>query len=250
MASPVARHARKFGAAYFALAAVLGVAIGTFVLLVERPAPAPPPPWSIWRPNSETRLGQATEIATHVARQYHLSSGHRLVRIAVGGPGSATEPIQFVAVAKKANPTTNSDFQPYDAQTSVMYIMCGTGAKCAIREGKASTGRAAVLRREALELALYTFRYVSDTDSVVTFFPPKLGDDPTFALFFRRDDFSEELKYPLIRTLPRGPAPLPGHLTRRERNTIEELTNTRVFKWDVQNTQNGARVLVLTPPVG
>jgi hypothetical protein len=46
------KHSRKFGAAYFALAAIVGAAVGTFVLLVERPAPKPPPPWSLWKPTA------------------------------------------------------------------------------------------------------------------------------------------------------------------------------------------------------
>jgi hypothetical protein len=249
MATPLTRHARQFGLAYFALAALLGGAIGVFVLLVEQPAPAPPPPWSAWRPGAETRLARATEIANHVAGQYHLASGRRLVRVFVGGPNASSQPIQAVAVAKKANATTQSDFDIVNADSTMMYILCGTGTKCAIKEGKATRARAAVLRREALELALYTFSYVPDTDSVVAFFPPQKGKNPTYALFFRKDDLSSELKHPLKRTLPRDRAPLPGHITKIERRTINDLTTTRVFRFALQNTQDGARVLVLAPVV-
>ncbi len=46
------------------------------------------------------------------------------------------------------------------ATHSFQYILCGLGANCSIKGGKASTARHALLRREALELALYTFKYV------------------------------------------------------------------------------------------
>jgi hypothetical protein len=246
----VVKHGRKFGAAYFALAAIVGVAIGTFVLLVERPAPKPPPPWSLWKPTAPAPADRATEIAEFVGAQYHLESGKRLVRVVVGGPGSSTDPIRALAVAKKANVQSQSDFDIVDASNTMMFILCGSGKNCSIKEGKPTVARAAVLRREALELALYTFEYVKGTDSVVTFFPPKPGDDPTFALYFRKDDLDHQLDHPLARTLPKRRAPLPGKLSTNERKTIDDLTTTRVFRFELQRARSGERVLVLSPVVG
>ncbi len=80
--------------------------------------------------------------------------------------------------------------------------LCGLGPKCAIAKGKASTQRHLLLRRESLELSLYTFRYVKGISNVVVFMPPKLGSDPSEALFFRKGDVSPELGKPLSRTLP------------------------------------------------
>jgi hypothetical protein len=239
----------KFALAYLALAAALGGAIGVFLLLVERPAPPPPPLWSPWKPVAAAPTDRATEIADYVGAQYHLPSGHRLVRVIVGGPGSTTDPIRALAIATSTNATKQSDFNIVDASRTMMYILCGAGPNCAIREGKASTSRAAVLRREALELALYTFEYVPDAQSVVTFFPPKLGAQPTYALFFERQDLDPELDHPLARTLPHAKAPLPGRLPAGERKTIDELTTARVFRFDVQRARTGERVLVLAPVV-
>ena len=240
---------RKFLLAYFALAALLGTAIGLFVLLVERPAPPPPPPWSSWKPVAASSTDRANEIADFVGSQYRLPSGHRLVRVIVGGPGTATDPIRAVAIATKTNATKQSDFNIIDASRTMMFVLCGAGANCAIREGKPSTARAAVLRREALELALYTFEYVPEAQSVVTFFPPKLGAQPSYALFFQRDDLNPELDHPLKRTLPHAKAPLPGQLAAGERKTVDELTTTRVFRFDVERARTGQRVLVLAPVV-
>jgi len=242
-------HGRKFGLAYLGLAAVLGAAAGTFVLLVERGPPPPPPPWSAWRPTSASAVQRSTEIARHIAARYHLPSGKRLVRVYVGNP-TGPAPIRFLAVAKSPEPKNASDFNTFDGSSTLMYILCGDGKQCSINEGKPSVERAAVLRREALELVLYTFRYVDGVDSVVAFFPPRKGQKPQHALFFRKDDVEDELDAPLRKTLPEPAPPVPGEakLSAVERKTIDELTTARVFRYAVQNAQ-GQRVLVLAPAV-
>lgn len=250
MAGPVRAQARKFFLAYLGLAVLFGVGIGLFVVLAERPGPKPPPPWSAWRPTADMASSRQAQIANHVAAQYHLPSGRQLVDVLVGGPGTASDPIRAVAVANKANPTASSDFAVVDATHTAMYALCGDGPKCSINEGKATTARAAVLRREALELALYTFEYIDVADSVVTFFPPKKGDNPTFALFFAKSELASQLNHPLRRTLPQVTPPVPGEVTPIEQRTIDSLTTTRVFRYALQREQNGARILVLAPVVG
>jgi hypothetical protein len=245
VADPV-KHGRKFGAAYFALAAVLGAAIGTFILLVERPAPPPPPAWSIWKPTATSAIERANEIATFVGAQYHLKSGHQLVHVDVGSPTAGNDPIRFFAIAKKPTVTSRSDVDVVDATSTLMFNLCGAGKKCSIKEGKPSVARGAVLRREALELALYTFRYVDGVDAVVAFLPPK-PNSPSYAVFFKKDDLDSELDHPLGRTLPQRKPPLPGKLTPAERRTVDALTLTRYFRFELQRANNGARVLVLRP---
>jgi hypothetical protein len=241
--------AKRFSVAYFALAAIVGAAIGTFVLLVERPAPLPPPPWSSWRPTASDKLVRAQEIGTHIASQYHLPSGKRLVRVVVGVPGTSSASIRAVAIARTTRPTKQSDvLSLVDAKGSIMFILCGAGTKCAIKEGKPSVARAAVLRREALELALYTFRYVDGITSVVAFFPPKKGDDMSFALYFDKSSFSTQLDHPIRKTLPVTPPPV--RLTPAERKTVDLLTLRRVLHFALEREQNGERVLVLAPKLG
>jgi hypothetical protein len=244
VADPV-KHSRKFGAAYFALAAVVGAAIGTFILLVERPAPPPPPQWSIWKPTASSALERANEIATFVGAQYHLKSGHQLVHVEAGNPTAGNDPIRAFAIAKKPNVTSQSDFDFVDPRSTLMFSLCGAGKKCSIKEGKPSVARGAVLRREALELALYTFRYVDGVDAIIAFLPPK-PDSPPYAVFFKRDDLDSQLDHPLVRTLPQRRPPLPGRLTPAERKTVDDLTLTRYFRFGVQHP-NGARVVVLQP---
>jgi hypothetical protein len=247
MAAPLST-AKKFSIAYFALAALVGGAIGTFVMLVERPAPLPPPPWSVWQPTSSDKLARSHEIGTHVAAQYHLPSGNRLVRVVVGGPVTG-DPIDAVALTTTTRPTKQSDvLSVVPATGSIMYTLCGNGAKCSITEGTPSVARAAVLRREALELALYTFRYVKDVSSVVTFFPPKKGDAMSFAVYFDKSSFSAQLDTPLHRTLRSRPVAV--NLTPSERKTVDLLTSRRVLHFAVERNTNGQRVLVLAPKLG
>jgi hypothetical protein len=240
-------HGRRFGIAYLVLSAALGAAIGTSVLLIERGPPPPPPPWSSWRPTQETALQRAREIASHIAPRYQLPNGDRLVRVQVGDPSNTKERISVLAVSDKPRPQTLRDFDGVDVSKAMMYVLCGKAPDCSIAAGEPSPERLAVLRREALELALYTFRYVDGIDSVVTFFPPKERKE-TPALFFRRDDLEAQLDQPLRQTLPNAVPPVPGKLPMSafERKAINELTVPREFRYQLTTAQ-GERLLLLAP---
>jgi hypothetical protein len=235
---------RRFTLAYVALAGLFGAAVGTFIVLEKRPAPTPPPPWSAWKPTEKDAAARQGEIARHVDTQYHLPSGKKLVDVLPRGP-AAPQPIEEVGIAKTPNPTRASDFSFSHADSTVMYILCGDGPKCSIKEGKPSLARGAVLRREALELALYTLRYVDGAESVVAFFPPQKGKDPTFAFYFAKSELSNELQVPLRQTLPHPKPPVPGKLASGELKTVNALTTPREFRFAVQTDQSGARVLLL-----
>lgn len=239
---------RRFSLAYLALAALLGVAVGTLVVLIERPAPTPPPPWSAWKPADSDRTAAQQEIATHVARQYQLHAGKQLVKVVVRDPASLPTPIRDVAIAKTLDPTQQSDvLGVVDSKHTAMYVLCGDGPKCSIKEGKPSVARGAVLRREALELALYSFRYLDKTDSVVAFFPPRKGEDLTHVYFFAKPDLSKQLDVPLRRTLPQTQDLQPGRLTGQERKLVDALTVPRQFRFALRRERGGTNVLVLAP---
>ena len=240
--------ARRFSVAYLALATLLGVAIGTLVMLVERPAPAPPPLWSPWQPNEASRVARQQQIASHVGSQYHLNGGKRLVRVVVRDPDASPNPIRDVAVARNLDPKQQSDvLGVVDSTKTAMYILCGDGPHCSIKEGKPSVARGTVLRREALELALYSFRYLDDTDSVVAFFPPQKGQDLNHVYFFAKSDFKDQLDAPLRFTLPQSKLHVPGSLAPHERRTIDALTVPRQFRFALRRERGGANVLVLAP---
>jgi hypothetical protein len=245
MARPLS-VARRIWFAYLALAALLGVGVGLFVLGVEKPAPLPPPPWSAWQPSSEGPTQRQLEIARFVGSRYHLPSGHQLVRVLVGPPTSSSQTVNEVALAKTLNPQQRSDIvDVINANETAMFILCGDQTKkCAIKEGKASKARGEVLRREALELALYTFRYIKEAKTVVTFFPPALGQSPSNVLFFDKSALDSQLKQPLHETLP-GRPPVPGRQPAAERQAVDRLTS--FFKYAFRTDTTGGLVLVLAP---
>ena len=99
---------------------------------------------------------------------------------------SLPTPIRDVAIAKTLDPTQQSDvLGGVDSKKTAMYVLLAAWLSM-IKEGSPSVARGAVLRREALELALYSFRYLDNTDSVVAFFPPQKGKDVTHAYFFAK----------------------------------------------------------------
>ena len=239
---------RRFSMAYLALAALLGVGVGTLVVLIERPAPKPAPPWSAWKPTNVDRSEAQQQIANHVARQYELHAGKQLVKVVVRDPSSLPTPIRDVAIAKTLDPTQQSDvLGVVDSKKTAMYVLCGDGPKCSIKEGKPSVARGAVLRREALELALYSFRYLDNTDSVVAFFPPRKGQDLTHVYFFAKPEFSKQLDQPLRRTLSASQALQPGRLSPQERRLVDSLTVPRQFRFALRRERGGTNVLVLAP---
>jgi hypothetical protein len=235
--------ARRFWLAYLALAGLFGAAVGTFIVLEQRPAPIPPPPWSVWKPTAGNPGAAQRQIAEHVGARYRLPSGKKLVDVLAGQPGPASDPIRTVTVARTLDPKTKSDLRArVDSRQTAMYILCGDSKTCAI---ESTPARAAALRREALELALYTFRYIDEAGSVATF----IG--LSRVLFVTKPEFTRQLQAPLRTTLPHANAPAPGKVSPTESKNTDALIATRLFDYRVvHEPTSGARVLLLAPPAG
>ena len=240
----------RFGMIYILLAALVGAGLGAFVVLASRPAPPQEAAWSSWRPEGRAN-GYPVEIAEHVGAQYRLPSGKQLVGV-LAGPAEVQElPIRAVVIQHDAStPTKEDDVEVIEVGNSVMYNLCGVGQKCSIAEGQPSQERARLLRREALELALYTFKYVEDVDSVITLLPFNLGDpsteedDTSTALFLEKKNFSRELSAPLTKTLS-GKAKL--KLDPVEGQVVDTLTRPNHYLYDIQPTQDLSAILRLIP---
>ena len=238
----------RFLIAYLVLGAAVGIGIGGFIVLLERPGPKPPPAWSSWKPPAGDTVARTRQIATHVGNGYRLASGDPMNRIVIGAPGQARNTVRAIGIQKTLQAKTLNDFDLYDQSKSVMYVLCGARKSCKL-QGKASEARGTVVRREALELALYTLKYSDSIDNVVVFVPPgpqekKLSN----ALFFRRQDLSPELDHPLKVTLPQSKPPLPGKIDRQEQTTVDNLTRERLYRYlGLANANNFGQVVVLQP---
>lgn len=235
----------RFGLAYLALAILAGAGIGTAILLVNRPAEEAGAPWSNWQPTGR-ESSFTDQIATYVSGRYRLPSGSALVGILSSPPQVPTQqgevPIQQVAIQN--DPEGDRDDIDFVAtEGSVMYNLCGLGPQCSIREGQASPERHRLLRREALEVALYTFKY-TDSKSVIALMPSNPEAETSTALFFRRSDLEGELDQPLTQTLSQAD---PSEAIAIERPKIDRLTSPRLFAYDVIQTQAGGFFMVLAP---
>ena len=230
----------RFAIIYVLLAVALGVAIGAFTVLTTQSEPAEPVPWSSWRPDGrENQYPDA--IAEHVAPAYRLPSGRQLVGVLAGPAEVRNLPIRAALIQHaSSNPTLDDDVEVVEIGSSVMYTFCGVGDNCSIAEGEATPERLQLLRREALEVALYTFKYVDGVDSVIALLPVELGDpateedDSASAVFLQRGDLSDALDKPLRETLGAAPPVAGSPLAPAEGALIDRLTNRHHYLYDLE----------------
>jgi hypothetical protein len=271
-------HAGKFRAA---LALLIGLAIGavavSVTVLTTGSRGGPSVPWSSWKPTDSGTAG-ASEIADHLAPLYRISGTNQLAVVTVaklgssssaaaasvagtGGGGSGSSGLQ-VAVRPDPNSSAVSLLNGH----TIAYNLCGLGSSnCSIGVGTPSTNRLLLLRREALELALYTFKYIGGTDNVVAILPPghtvtsctglcpkpnqKTTTKPVdLALLFLHDELRPLLAQPLAATFPEPFPPTVDQVAGApESPLVEQITARGMFDENVQQAQDGSSLIVLNP---
>lgn len=246
----------RFRLAYLALAVVLGAAVGGFVLFMGRPD-TNETPFSAWQP---TKDGEERwfEIADHVSARYLHPNGTKLVEVrpspavidTANGQGERQRiPISAIIIRGRTSDFSDAEQKVVGDNDTLMFALCGGGEACAIDQGQPSDERGTLLRREALELALYTYAYVDGVDAVVALLPPIPGTDeqgqpaPVRRLvYFRKRDLNDALRLPLGRLLPGRPSlAMPPRVAER----VEELVLPHLFEYTVQPGQLGDAVLIL-----
>jgi hypothetical protein len=250
----VPRH--RFGVAYLLLAALLGAAVGLFVVFASDGGKGGGQEWSAWKPAQSSVQGR-DEIAKFVGRQYALPNGRQLVGILSEPPvvqsGQQSVPVAAIGVRTGLPGETNDDLTVLRANDAWAFVLCGFGNRCAISEGTPTPARVDLLRRQALELSLYTFKYNHDVQSVLTFMPPgKLlnanGSPTTWLVFLRRGDVTSALDSPLKATLaPPKTNIKPGQMSTAELGVVRRLTDGHVYNYEFQPLQDGSAAIVLTP---
>lgn len=246
----------RFGVFYVVLAIVAGAGVGALLVLVGRGSPAPSPAWSAWEPTGSAarRLAQ---IGDHVGDEYRLPSGKALVAVTYAGGPVVTGPdgssFQVRAIAVQPDTTGGraeaDDINTVNAAGTVMYTLCGLGSSCSIAEGKATVERGQLLRREALELALYSFHYLDGADSVLVLLPPRADGKAATAVFLEKGDVRPELGQPLDQTLTAPLTPGVGEIQPDEQRVVERTTRSRIYEYSYLQAQDGSPVMVLTPAV-
>ena len=254
----------RFSLVYALLAAVLAGSIAALVVVLTRPDGTKAQNWSKFEPTGSA-IARTRQIATQVSREYKLGSGHKLAAVvpsplqttrflqADSGPVSVEVPISTLAVQPNVSTGKHEegDFKLYNASTTVAYQMCGFGTSaqnCAI-SGTATNARGQLLRREALELALYTLKYVPSTNAVLTYLPPRADQAaPPTSVLVARNDVKKLLSEPLTRTL------VPKSISLGEKPadfaTVDKLTLPRLYTYDYQTLPgDGTAILVLTAAI-
>jgi hypothetical protein len=249
-------HRSKFLVAYFVLAAIVGVGVAAFLVFMQTDtmkttpigaAQGQPAAWNGFRPQG-FEADQVHQIATYISSTYHLPGGRELVAVKASIPPSYQNALVITDYAVSVSRGGRSSYDVIPAANSVTYELCGLGKQCAIASGKPSVARSRLLRREALELALYTFHFEPSIQTVVTYMPPAPGDKASFVLLFLRSQLAGALARPIAATLPETKPPLPDAMSTAEATRVDGLTAPDLYRFSFTRGQDGGVWLVFNPP--
>jgi hypothetical protein len=240
----------RFLFVYVGLAAVLVAAVTGGVVLALKGGPAKPPPWSSWKPKQGSTQTMAGEIVSHVSRQYKLNAkGDQLVVVFPSAPevneNTKNFSISTLAIRASASAQTFGRITPTTGMIQQQY--CGLGPSCSISRGTATATRERLVRREALEVALYTFKFVPSVNGVLAYLPPPPGQAPQDLLLLERSGLSKQLSEPLSKTLPLAKPPLPSATDTKESGTIDRLTLPVEYSFLYQQLPDKTEAIILTP---
>jgi len=207
--------------------------------------------WGTFKPAGLTQ-DRIQQIALHVGSSYRTKGGHQLVSVSATIPPAYQNDLRITQYILSYTDGGQTNYQAIPISTNnVLYELCGLGPQCAIDSGKATTDRGRLLRREALELALYTFHY-TDVGSVVTFLPPKKGQRPQYVFLFLRTQFEAQgvLAKPLNAILAEPTPPPAASIPAAEAATIDGITEPDLYRFRYTSDQQGGVLLVFDPLVG
>jgi hypothetical protein len=256
-------HAHKFRGAILLL---LGLGIASIVAAVAvstlgKSQPQSTGDWSAWQPQ-DSGLQGAQEIADFVSPYYRATPADQLAVVTVMNLNDPNNPLSVVVPSSGAP----GGVAALPAKSTIAYNLCGLGSKdCSIGVGNPSSDRLLLLRREALELALYTFKYITATQTVVAILPPghtvvgctgicaKPQSKPIvkpvdLAVAFDRPELTPYLAQPLRTTLPEDIPPSVSQMpVAAEAPLVSVITAHGLFSERTQQGQDGSTVLTLSP---
>jgi hypothetical protein len=241
-----------------------GVAAAVLALMLATTGPQSDdgrlaPNWSEWKPTTGEPFSGAREIAKHIQRGYRNEKRRPLASVTGGPIAVGTIPL-VVALP------SGDDVEVLDDGLGVQYTLGGSGENGVLEDSTPSKERHRLLRREALELALYSFRYLPDVTMVVTLLPPapkaeqilpkaigkkKEDEKPSKfqsqAIFYRPGDLLSQLQVPLRHTMADRAPPI-DRLKGEEARRIDSLTLSNLFEFARRQGQDGRAYLVLERP--
>lgn len=281
-ASVASPHASKFRVATTALFLIALAAMVVAAAVARNSGNGGPAlPWSSWTPPDSGTQG-ARDIADHLAPLYRANGTDQLDAITVlnvaspssSGSGSTTNQLQVAinqagSSSSGASSGSGSSVQLIGGKT-VVFNLCGLGSgDCSIGQDTPSSNRLLLLRREGLELALYTLKYIKGVQNVVAILPPgttqatsTLSPTPPpvagqstptqmhLGLLFDQQELRPFLAQPLagmLAALPPSVAQLPQWRQTPEASLVDQLTARGLFSNKFVNSPEGSYLLVLSP---
>ena len=246
--------------------ASLGVAVGLSTNGRQGPSPST---WSSWQPTDGGLTG-AQEIADFVAPYYRATPSSQLAVVTTVNLNDPSHPVQVAVPASGATSgsasASSSSLLPLPASSTIVYNLCGVGGHdCSIGVGQPSAARLLLLKREALELALYTFKYISGANYVVALLPPGhtsqgcTGICPQphspvkvtpvdVGIFFDSQELGPWLQRPLSYTFPEPLPPTVAEMPKAsEAELVSLITAHGLFQAHDEQGQDGSSVVLLTP---
>jgi hypothetical protein len=244
-------HGGRFLVGYVVVILMAGAALAAIALMNRTDtSPSSASRWGAYSPESDG-FQAAREIAQEVATWYKGSTGEQLAAI-TASPGEIQGlPVRYVAIrAGQRSGLAAGDVRVIDPGETVLYTFCGLGGQrnCAL-PGQPSAERSVLLRREALELSLYTFKHMSDVKSVISLLPPP-AENTNLAVFLQRDQsgIKEALDKPLAATLSARPPYFLDNITPGEAETINRITGLWMFRSGFELAPDQSVVLNLEAP--
>ncbi len=255
-------HSRKF---LIATATLVGLGLGALAIavavLISPSDNSSSLAWSLWRPPDSGLAGER-EIAAEVAPFYRASPASQLAVVTVQNIPSSTSGSPSATQLALRDPTTGTVASV--SGNSAVYNLCGLGPSCAVIPGTPTHARLLLLQREALELALYTFKYIDGVQNVVIILPPVrtttastvLSASPQkastktvdFAVVFSRQALTHFTSRPLNQTLPEQLPPTVDQMANApEAELVNVIAAQALFQQQLVQTQDGSAVLVLNP---
>jgi hypothetical protein len=247
-------HAGRFMIGYAVIVVMVGAALITLGVMTRGGSSSATTANVGGIPVEEDGFQRAREIATEVARQYRGANGEQIVAV-TAQPGEISGlPLQYIAMRHGRNrPLTQGDVSVVEPGETALFSFCGLAGEqnCAL-PGQPTPERLMLLRREAVELSFYTFKFLPEIQTVVSLLPPVPrgeGQPPqTFAVYFQRRHLEEMLARPITKTLPESPPFADGDLSPGEAEAINRLTETRLFSSSFEQLPTQGVMLSLSPP--
>jgi hypothetical protein len=232
-------HSRGFLLANLVVVAGFVGVLALFAFLVSH---SPPRDWSSYRPKGGDVYDKAQHMADHVAPAYKYN-GQQIAVVQAQPLLYQDAVVDGIAFTRQPFRKIGSPYRQFEPSGStIAYVFCGQAPKCGLpNEGAEDT--VPLLRRESLELALYTFKYSPNVDSIVSLLPP--AGNTSYAIYLRRRNFEKELSKPLDATLPRHSVLSYEQMSPVEKATVDRLTLKNTFASQFAQGANGRTLLVL-----